>query len=99
MILDGMKKIYIVMGATGEYPEIEKWNVAAYTTKRECIKHVEAANDITLSFFIRNSSGDGESLSWNSIGKCENPYDPHMRMQSTGTNYYWEELELLEEFD
>lgn len=83
-----MEKIYIVMGSAGEYSDHITWQVAAYNTEDEAEKHVEKAAERFRELNLKYH----EDIY--AIPKGENEYDPHMRVDYTGTRYYVEEVNL-----
>jgi hypothetical protein len=81
-------KIYVVFGQTGEYSDQEIWMVKAFKTIKAATKMVLLANRESRRIF---------ALSYNKshIFRTEkNSYDPNMKMDYTGTNYYYERVEL-----
>jgi hypothetical protein len=74
--------IFIVMGTTGEYSDRSEWPVIAYQDESLANRHVYLAtgkaNEI-YGLMIDNINDDDLP---------ENPYDPNMKMDYTGTNYF-----------
>ncbi len=83
-----MEKIYIVMGSAGEYSDHRTWQVAAYKTDEEARKHVEKAAERFRELNLEHH----EDVY--AIPKGANEYDSYMQVDSTGTRYYVEEVEL-----
>ena len=88
------KPLYIVFARTGEYADIQRYVVTAYTDKLRAIQHVLNANK--------------RAKEWQETRKTmEDPYadppqgfsefDPHLTMDFNGTSYYIDETELLED--
>ena len=86
-------KIYIVHGTTGEYSDRTEWIVCAYPSKVDAQAHVMCAQ--------RHCPPEKEAYRSYVDGgeRLKNPYDPHFRMDYTGTYYYLTETELLDSFD
>lgn len=84
-----MKKVYIVMGSTGEYSDHQEWLVAAYFDKEKGKEHVEKAG-------ARAREIERQRESRYSIPQGINEYDPYMLMYYTGTFYNLAEVDLYE---
>jgi hypothetical protein len=77
-------KIYIVEGSTGEYSDRQDWIVCAYQSKEKAEEHADKAEHRAKEMLPkRYSNFEGQ-----------NEFDPHMRMDYTGTEYYVIETEL-----
>jgi len=91
-----MKKqyIYIVMGTTGEYSDQMTWPVAAYFDKKLAEQHEKLAYDWAL----KAAKPDSNAETWRERfweGRAEkNPYDPDMKMDYTGTDYFCYTIEI-----
>jgi len=84
-------KLYVVMGSTGEYSDHSEWLVYAFENEDDAKWWVERATEKANEWKnVRNSRHMDPPGGWN-------PYDPHMHMDYTGTNYYIEEVEMLED--
>lgn len=80
-------KIWIVEGTTGEYSDRDDWAVVAYKSKKKAEDHVRnamlRAKEIEESRESRYHAAEGV-----------NQFDPKMRMDYTGTEYYTVECDL-----
>jgi hypothetical protein len=83
-----MSKIYVVMGSTGEYSDRSEWPVVAFRDEEEAQKSVENATR-------RANECGANRASQYQIEKGVNEFDPDMRMDYTGTSYYYMTVELL----
>lgn len=86
-----MKKLYIVMGTTGEYSDRIEWPVAAYEDTEEAEKHVDAATRRSKELM-----GQRKGNYYDEHPKEFNIYDPGGQIDYTGTDYYILEVELHE---
>ena len=79
-------KIYIVNGTTGEYSDRNDWVVCAYKDKALADAHVHdamlRAKEIEKSDYRHDND------------RNKNEFDPNMRIDYTGTEYYVVETEL-----
>lgn len=82
-------QVYVVMGSTGEYSDRSEWAVCAYQDKSKAEQHADHAKLIAHKIF-RNGDERYEDLD------NKNAYDPYMRMQYTGTDYYVLSVDLLD---
>lgn len=85
-----MKKLFIVMGTTGEYSDRTEWPVVAYEDEEEAEKHVDAATRRAKELEV------GRGSRYELSDKERSVYDPGMGMDYTGTDYYVLEVELHE---
>lgn len=85
-------KIWIVSGATGEYSDRTEWLVKAFCTEKRAADFVDKLDD----YMRKEKAKFGPNIGWDNRSAIaeNNPYDPNMRMDYTGTNYYYEEVEL-----
>jgi hypothetical protein len=81
-----IKLVFVVFGATGEYSDHQEWAVMAYTDEAQAQVHIDLA-----SAWVRENIGDYPGYGRQN---AENPYDPNMRVDYTGVNYYYETVEL-----
>lgn len=80
-------KIWIVEGTTGEYSDRTDWMVCAYTSQEKAEEHASKAVHRAVEIQkARPSRYDSP--------KGVNEFDPDMRMDYTGTEYYTVECEL-----
>jgi hypothetical protein len=90
-----MAKTWIVMGQTGEYSDRSEWAVMSYPTEPMARAHAEAAFDEARR--IGASEPQSGYPTW-SYGDAPNRYDPEMRCQYTGVDYYVMSVEAATEF-
>lgn len=74
-------KIYVVTGTTGEWSDRDEWPVAAYLSEERAREHAEKADHKAKELFVVW----GENR-WD-MPDGANPFDPHMSMDYTGTDY------------
>ena len=87
-------KIYVVFGHCGEYSDHTRWAVRAYSTEKraqdECVDLINKAKALTTPKVSEDGCCmdyyDGEKPDW----------DPDFRTDYTGTEYGYEEVELIE---
>lgn len=65
------KKIYVVMGESGEYDDHTDWLVHAYVDEADADKHAKDANEWHAYWMDRV-----KGLSWRDVPKEYNPFDP-----------------------
>ena len=87
-----MAKIYVVHGSTGEYSDRSEWFVIAYRDRARADKH---ADDATV--WAKQNERAFMQCTPPPEGNPVNPFDPHMAMDYTGTDYYVDEVELAED--
>jgi hypothetical protein len=76
-----MKTIYLCIGSTGEYSSRDEWYVKAFANEEKCKKFVE---DVSAAYRLACPDPSGRYY----IDTPENPLDPDMKVDYTGTNYY-----------
>lgn len=81
-------KIYIVEGTTGEYSDRSEWPVAAYADESLAQQHAEAAK----RWYEEH---DCFERHYDEI--FQNPFDPFMHINYTGTDWTVYEVELRTE--
>jgi len=85
-------KIYVVFGSTGEYSDHDEWMVKAFTkeamAKDWIVKCTKKANELKIQY-----SNEYD------IPRGANQYDPYMRIDYTGVDYNYSEVELLGTFE
>jgi hypothetical protein len=81
--------VYIVMGTTGEPFTKSEWPVIVYKDKEKAKKHARMATEKADSIY--------KILHINFDKLPENPYDPNMLMDYTGTHYFIRESILVED--
>ena len=80
-------KVYIVMGQTGEYSDLNEWPVAAFHSEAKAAERV-AELDVWLRVNKFHSDGQVE-WSWSELERIGKPqFDPNFTCDYTGTNYY-----------
>ena len=80
-------KIYVVRGTTGEYSDRSEWSVVAFRTE-------ERARERVLAATARAKEIEVTRVSRYAAVKDINEFDLDMEMDYTGTNYYYNEVEL-----
>jgi hypothetical protein len=83
-----MKKIYVVIGTTGEYSDRTEWTVVAYTDEKLAQTHAQLAK----------ARADECALTWDRFNTSANPtnmWDEGMAIDYTGTDYTVAEVPLL----
>ncbi|TXH59003.1 MAG: hypothetical protein E6Q97_00910 [Desulfurellales bacterium] len=91
------RKIYVVIGETGEYSDREEWTVRAFTSEKRAKDFI-----LMLDNWLReNGKSYRESRAVHVSGRynTECPHDPRFQVDYTGTRYYLDETELEEESD
>jgi hypothetical protein len=83
-------KIFVVMGTTGEYSDRSEWPVIGYFDEKKAQEHVENAAKVAKGIEATRTSPY-----WTDPDQS-NQYDPHMRMDYTGTSYYLMEVDLVD---
>lgn len=103
-----MSKIYLIMGQTGEHGDVCEWPVKAFHREVDCQQMVLAMNAYLketigkhrtedLYFAPRRLMKDGELDPDRELMKeielhMEKHYDPHFKMDYTGTEYTYIEI-------
>ena len=82
------EKIYVVFGSTGEYSDRSEWMVKAFTSLEQAKELVVNAERRAKEIFVVRGS------SYSSV-KGLNEFDPNMGMDYTGTQYYYDTVELV----
>jgi len=81
-----MKKIYIVLGTTGEYADQCEWPVIAYFDETKAKEHVIKAG--------RRSTELIQEYGWSKIPRGNNEFDPIMQVDYTGVEYRIVDVDL-----
>ena len=89
MFEGAIMKIWIVEGTTGEYSDRTDWVVCAYKSKKKAEDHV-------FNAMRRGKEIEKSRESRYRVAEGANEFDPKMRMDYTGTEYYTVECELNE---
>jgi len=84
-----MTKIWIVEGTTGVYSDASYWTVCAYKTKEQAEEH--ARNAMLRGKEIQKANPGYNHWDENRV---RNEFDPEMRLDYTGTEYYTVECVL-----
>ena len=80
-----MKKVYVVMGSTGEYSDHQEWMVAAYFNEALAAKRVVDCDRAASARFVDR------------FKNCDpDPLDPEMRLDYTGTKYSVYALDIVD---
>lgn len=84
------KKIWVLIGNTGEYDSSTEWMVCAFYSKRSANTHLRKAQQraTEIKRYYRFISGHRDNP------KYQNEFDPGMAMDSSGTNYSLVQIEL-----
>ena len=80
-----MTKIWIVEGTTGVYSDASYWTVCAYKTKEQAEEH--ARNAMLRGKEIQKQHPGHTYHNWDE-NRVKNEFDPEMRLDYTGTEYY-----------
>lgn len=85
------RKVYVVMGGTGEYSDRREWPVAAYLDKAMADAHEDAA----VRWARAHGLGFDADLGWEERrDRPPSPFDPGMHVDYTGTDYHVLEVPL-----
>jgi hypothetical protein len=84
-----MTTIFVVMGTTGEYSDRTEWPVAAYADRVMADKHADQA----MLWFkremeLRTDAGLDSYEAREAIERDKSPFDPNIRADSPGTDYF-----------
>lgn len=93
--------VYVVFGRTGEYSDRSEWAVVAYTREDDAKQHVLKATGYAEAWRTRTRQDDWVDLDWEEQQRQEksaNPMDPAFSCDYTGTDYWYEPLELKDQF-
>lgn len=88
-----MSKIWVVMGTTGEYSDRNEWPVVAFTDKARAEARIVACTQEANKRFSEEVEPEEENH-WGSYNTKNNPLDPNMKMDYTGTSYFHYEVEI-----
>ena len=78
--------VYVVTGVTGEYSDMREWPVCAYFELEPALKHAHMAQQRAEEI---KADCDNKGVSrYNYLETSPNEWDPTMRMDYTGTEYY-----------
>lgn len=98
-----MRKVYIIVGTTGEYSDHTQWNVATYIDKDQAQIHLERLNEQIKSLKLDRESNNRPKRSYSDRKqertKIERTLDPNITVDYTGVSYGIEEVELFQHFD
>jgi hypothetical protein len=83
-----MNTIYVVMGSTGEYSDKDYWPVKAFLNKELSEKYIAKCS-------ARAREIENTRPSRYDLEKGLNKFDPEMRMDYTGTSYFYYQVELV----
>lgn len=90
--------IYVVIGMTGEYSDRTEWMVRAYTNKEAAQAVVVEYTKKAKELEVRCRLPKDNPLYFNRYSadllRQQHP-DPQFQMDYTGTEYYYEEVELV----
>lgn len=82
-------KIYVVMGRTGEYSDNVQWAVKAFKNEKKAQEFIVAVTKIANEVEATRECDF-------SVPEGANPLDLQMRMDYTGTSYFYYVVELEE---
>lgn len=88
------KKIFVIMGSTGEYSDRREWSVRAVSSKEAAISFVDQAEKI---------ANEQEAIKYPPSGDTNwehqpvSALDPNFKMDYTGTSYFYYEVDLFDE--
>lgn len=84
-----MRQTHIVMGHTGEYGDSEHWLVAAFQSKRRADTFARRANEWCGRNGLAEGTSEARDAFYQRLGAAawNNPYDPGMALDYTGTAY------------
>lgn len=93
-----MKKVYVIVGTTGEYNNSCEWNACAFLDERKAEVFCDGLN-IKLKHLGAHVSQDAEKLYRDRTvhaNACEvmEKFDKNFRLDYTGTEYEVKEIEL-----
>lgn len=85
--------IYVVIGWTGEYSDRNEWIVQAYTDEEAAKAHVLRAEEKAREIFQAEEADPAYDPG---CARPDNPYDPDMQMDYTGTFYRYDTSQLIQ---
>lgn len=86
-----MKKIYVVMGDTGEYSDATTWATKAFACREDADRFCKMLNDWCVEQGVHTLEMGRTEYDVNYEGKCE--LDPDFQADYTGTCYNVLEVE------
>lgn len=91
-------EIYIVIGATGEYSDRTEWLVCAHKDEELAKDHVLHAEKRAKEIYQKAKNSDDEYDARQELVNAKaNQYDQSMEMDYTGTRYFYEKCNLIEQ--
>lgn len=90
-----LQHAFLVVGRTGEYEDVQEWNVAVYLTKEEATQHCTLANEYANKCFDAWQRGWEYSLK----SPLPNPYDVNIKVDFPGVSYRVEDIPLVSHVD
>ncbi len=85
--------IWVVMGTTGEYSDRNEWPVVAFADKAKAEARIIACTEEANKRYANSQVPDDDN-GWSSYNTKDNPLDPHMKIDYTGTSYFHYEVEV-----
>ena len=85
-------KIHTIFGTTGEYSDREEWPIVSYVDEEKAQLHVMRATEKANEWKAKM----GDAGRYDGAPADFSEYDPNMKMDYTGTSYYYETTELIE---
>lgn len=90
-----MNRVWLVMGATGEYSDRQEWPVRAYLDKSVAEREVVRLTDEARALFADVGYGWEPHQRKAVQGHGKKVGDPGFSMDYTGTSYFYYEAELV----
>ena len=92
-----MRKIYIVMGYTGEYSSRSEWMVAAYFDKGLAESRAASCDRVASEAHAKCGRYGGGNWSKDpELAPRIEAVDPHMEIDYTGTSYAVSEVDIVD---
>ena len=89
------RKVFVVVGYTGEFSDFNQWTVAAYTNEEDAKRHVLLADGYAREHKIWYDVDDANCFMNSGL---VNPFDPDMMLDHTGVRYTYVAAPLFEAF-
>ena len=88
--------IYVAFGFTGENADYSAWPVKSFFSEAKAKEYCVFANNRSRDIYTEEGGWDSWNKARNQLQNKEvvNEYDPKMRLDYTGTNYYYIITEL-----
>lgn len=89
-----MRKVYVVVGMTGEYSDGREWFVAAYLSEMAAANRVRECQLFANDVFTRRDEQWNNEEKWSALLKS-GP-DPSIQLDYTGTHYQISAVDLVD---